>query len=114
MQVQITPRQVNLHRTAICILAISVLLSLTLIIPLVAVYCYLHYTNATTFVWRAGTVYSTAPVRRLIILGTLSVNISKALVGPLMALHAYAAASDWLQVSSDRVEHSNTLPTPLQ
>ena len=66
----------------------------------------------TMFDWSNRILYSTATPTRLLLLSTFSAGIAKGIIGPLMYVHAYTTASQWLLISHSA--KSSSLPTPSQ
>jgi len=108
------PRQLPARKISLMlrVLIITAILSLGLILPLV-VWAYFVFVRERTVLDRASlTIYTTAGPTQFVLVVTVSTTISKLLLGPLMALHAYTAAADWLESSSRGSQYR--LPSPTQ
>jgi hypothetical protein len=99
-------------RKTLILLLVTVVLSLALLVPLVVWLWYIFVQETTTIDLANRVLLSTASATRLLLLSTTSMQVAKAIVGPLMAMHAYVAATDWLASSAQA--SSSRLPTPIQ
>lgn len=87
--------------------------TLIFILPLAAWLWWIFVHERTTIDRQKLQLYSTANATRLLLMSSASVTLSKLIVGPFMAVHAYSAAIDWLD-SSKAVSQTSRLPTPVQ
>jgi len=117
LNTQTTPTPTAYHLplsklVAFRVAAVIVVLLSSVVLPLVVWYWYIAIANTSFVDWNEGLLFAQIPSTRLLLVSVVSSIVAKGLVGPLMAIHAFAAAADWQKQSLQRT--SSRAPTPSQ
>ena len=100
------------RRMALQVLTVTLLIAGVIAVPYIPWIWYIAYKERTVIDRPGLSLLSTANATQLILISTVSVTISKFIVGPLMGLYAYVGAVRWLQDSE--MARDDRLPTPTQ